>query len=85
MSELIEAKVKIDPDDLLKTQVIVRKVVRDDGGMCVGIYGLSRDGQWVRKAEGKAYPEECYLPVYVYDDREITEAERQWMKEQESS
>lgn len=85
MSELVEARVKIDPDDLLKTQVIVRKVVRDDEGKCVAIYGLSKDGQWLRKPEGKAYPEECRLPVYVWDDGEISEAERRWMKEQESS
>jgi len=68
MVEEIVAKVKINFDDPLKTSVVIRKVVREDNGLLVGIFGLSKDGKWLPKPEGGPYPDECYLPVMVLDN-----------------
>ncbi len=68
ITEEIIAKVKIDFDYPLNTQVVVRKVVRNENGDLVGIFGLGKDGQWLEKLEGCPYPDECYLPTAIYDN-----------------
>ena len=68
MKTSIVAKVKINLDDPLKTIVIVRKVEQDDEGNLLGIYGLTGDGRWLRKPEGGRYPDECHLPIAVFDN-----------------
>jgi len=64
----IIAKVKINFDDPRKTDVVVRKVVTNDNDELIGIFGLSSNGDWLPKEEGKPYPPECHLPIVVYDN-----------------
>lgn len=63
--EQIVAKVQIVFEDLSKTWVIVRKSVCDDDG--VRRYGLSTTGEWIYVPEGERYPDECLLPVVVWN------------------
>ena len=59
------ARVKIDFDDPLKTQVIIRRVT-DEG--CCKIHCMTADGSWLFKPSGEPYPEACLLPVAVFDN-----------------
>lgn len=49
-------------------RAVVRKVERNDKGIVVAKYGLSEAGQWVRVRAGERYPEECRLPVLIYEE-----------------
>lgn len=60
----IVAKVKVDLEDLSKTQVMVRKTIRDGDG--IRICALSRQGEWIHVPEGERYPDECLLPVAIW-------------------
>ena len=64
----IIAKVKINFEDPTKTDVLVRKVVRDDDDHIIGVCGLSKDGEWLSKEVGSSYPPDCHLPVIIYDN-----------------
>ena len=72
MEEIVTAKIKVDFDDSLETQVLVRKVVLDEDGTCLGIYGLGQNGQWLEIPEGSPYPVECHLPVTLFSHGPIS-------------
>ena len=53
-------------DDPHKIQIVVRKTVLGDDGRVAAVYGLSsRNGEWIKKPEGRRYPDECLLPVSI--------------------
>lgn len=52
-------------------KAVVRKVVRGDEGLVVAKYGLNQTGEWVQVPEGQRYPEECRLPLWVYQEEEL--------------
>lgn len=48
-------------------QVIIRKTIIDDNNKMIQKYGLTNEGSWVVVPELGEYPEECWLPVEVYN------------------
>lgn len=52
-------------DDSHKIQIVVRKTMVDEMGRVCAVYGLSRSGEWVLRLEGKRFPDECLLPVFI--------------------
>lgn len=61
----VTVKLKINFEQPLKSEVMVRKAVFNDQDALVGLFGLDENGEWVEKQEGKSYPK---LPLQVYDN-----------------
>jgi len=70
MKQEIVARVHFDPTGL---QIVVRKAVFKNDGKIDKKYGLSKKGDWIEVPEATMYPDECYLPIALWDsyDKEI--------------
>jgi len=66
VKEIVEAKVRIDPENIEEPLVIVRKTLIREDGIVEKKYGLSKYGIWIEVPKATMYPEECYLPVAIY-------------------
>ena len=60
---VVYIEVKLNEDEDI---AIVRKLVIGDDGRVNGVYGLTREGKWIEKAEGTRYAPECMIPGYNY-------------------
>ena len=60
---LVQIAVKVKGD-----KAIVRKTTFHGNRKVAGRYGLAVNGEWVWTREGEPYPDECILPVEVYED-----------------
>lgn len=66
MTVTIQARVKLVGEG---AEVIVRKTLFGEDGKVDKKYGLSETGDWIEVPEYEMYPEECLLPVKVWDSR----------------